>query len=76
MRPGYIETLGYFSDHIGTWLTGKSWNSTVSEILNTLKDYGFYDVSRVIRTGGGASVFLRRGLTTRMVESVPMATPL
>ena len=74
MRPGYIETLGYFSDHIGTWLTGKSWNSTVSQILNTLKDYGFYDVSRVSRTGGGVRVFLRRGLTTRKVESVPFSS--
>ena len=44
-----------------TWLTGKSWNSTVAEILNTVKGYKFYDVSRVSRTGGGAGVFIQRG---------------
>ena len=52
-----------------TWLTGKSWNSTVAEILNTLKGYEFYDVSRVRRTGGGEGVFLHR-LERFQIESI------
>ena len=52
-----------------TWLTGKSWNSTVAEILNTLKGYEFYDVSRVSRTGGGEGVFLQRGFRLSLFPS-------
>ena len=52
-----------------TWLTGKSWNSTVAEILNTLKGYEFYDVSRVSRTGGGEGVFLHREVSGRFLSS-------
>ena len=36
---------------------------TIAEILDTLKDFEFYDVPSPNRTGGGVGIFLRKGFT-------------
>ena len=49
-----------------TWLSDESHNNhTIAEILNTLKDFEFYDVPRPNRTGGGVGVLLRKGFTVK-----------
>jgi exonuclease III len=54
-----------------TWLTAADCtdNQTIAEILNTLRDYEFYNVPRLNRTGGGVGVLLRKGFTVEIKYS-------
>ena len=53
-----------------TWLSDENFqnNNTVTEILNTLKDFEFHHVPRVGRIVGGIGVFLRKGFNVSKSE--------
>lgn len=52
-----------------TWLNGNHHdNTTVAEILNTLKDFDFHHVPQANRKGGGVGLFLHKGFNVSMMN--------
>ena len=58
-----------------TWISGNAYdNNTIAEVLNTLKDFQFHDLSGLNRTGGGVGIFLRKGFTIHTRDCIPFTS--
>ena len=55
-----------------SWISND--NSKIAEILNTLKDFEYYNAPRMNRAGGGVGVFLRKGFKVLRNKSLPFSS--